>query len=616
MQTSTWTATAVIALAVGLVATDARAAALTIFHNNDGESSLLGFDDPADHGGIARAVSAIDQLRTLAMDDGRDVLTLSSGDNFLAGLTREASSRDGVDYDARALDLIGYDAVGLGNHDFDFGAEALADFIGYQENGVELLDDTTFLGANLDFTATPLEALADAGRVAGSTIVERDGNRYGIIGGITPRLAEISSPGPVAVTDFVTAINAEVAALEAQGIDKTILLSHVQGLGNDIETLQNADLGVDIVIAGGGDELLIDQTKLVDGEDVFGNEAAGVPAGAAPAGAADDTYPLQVTSNGKTTFVVTTTGNYQYWGRLNVEFDDAGNVVSVSGDPVVIGPNFGEDATAVERISDPVAATVDAIATEAVGTTDVALTNNRPDKRIREVNLGNLVADAFVWQAEQALGDELDGKAVIALQNSGGIRTNPSSPNTIEPGEITRATTLDLLPFGNSLTWTDDIDAAELIDVLEHSVSNVENVDGRFLQVSGIEFGFNPHAPEGDRVDFVRLADGTVIFDSAQGGLQPGAENIDLAIVTNNFTARGGDGFDTFAAKAFADLGFTYEQPLVNFIRDALGGVVGADAYPLGGEGRITETPLPGAVWLLGAGVAGLAAIRRRRRRA
>jgi len=75
---------------VAVTAARAEPASLTILHNNDGESALLPFADPAGHGGVARALTALDTLRALARDDGRDVLVLSSGDNFLAGLTREA----------------------------------------------------------------------------------------------------------------------------------------------------------------------------------------------------------------------------------------------------------------------------------------------------------------------------------------------------------------------------------------------------------------------------------------------------------------------------------------------------------------------------------------------
>jgi len=589
-------ATAVLAGAVA-VAADAGAASLTILHNNDGESALLPFDDPADHGGIARAVTAVDQLRALALDDGRDVLVLSSGDNFLAGLAREAGARAGVDYDARALDLIGYDAIALGNHDFDFGPAALADFVAYAEDGRALFADTPFLAANLDLAGEPaLAALADEGRIVASTVIRRGDEAYGIIGGLTERLPQISSPGAVTVTDFADAVRAEVDRLATAGVTQTILISHLQGLGHDLAILTGEGLGVDIVIAGGGGGLVIDHRKLdaETGEDVFGNAPLDVPAGAqAAADDPRDTYPLRVVEpDGRVTWVVTTTGNYQYWGRLNVEFDDAGEVTAVSGDPVAVGPAFAPDPDAVARIAAPVAERVDAIASEVVGVSEVTLANDRaPGKRVEEVNLGNLVADAFVWQAKRLLGDALAGKAVVGLQNGGGIRGGDAD---LPPGRITRADTLDLLPFANVLAWSDALDAADLVAVLEHGVSAVADADGRFLQVSGVTFTYDPAQAPGARVQEVRLADGTLVYDRAAGGLQPGADEVDLAVVTNSFTAAGGDGFAVLAEAPFADLGATYEQPLVNYIEQALEGRITAQAYPEGGEGRIRVTAADG----------------------
>jgi 5'-nucleotidase len=182
------------------------------------------------------------------------------------------------------------------------------------------------------------------------------------------------------------------------------------------------------------------------------------------------------------------------------------------------------------------------------------------------------------------LGDALAGKAVVGLQNGGGIRGGDTD---LPPGEITRADTLELLPFANFLAWTDALDAADLVAVLEHGVSAVENADGRFLQVSGVDFAYDPEATQGERIRAVRLADGTVIFDYDAGGLQPAAAAVDLAVVTNSFTAAGGDGFEVLAAAPFADLGATYEQPVVRFVAEALDGRITEAAYPEGGEGRI-----------------------------
>ena len=128
-------AVAVTALAGSLVAGAAAAAlpanadkgrgerpafTLTILHNNDGESSLLPREiEGVEYGGIARFISEVRAERResgpRSFDRGesrlRGVVTLNSGDNFLAGLTREASNEAGIDYDALAVRQVGYDAL-------------------------------------------------------------------------------------------------------------------------------------------------------------------------------------------------------------------------------------------------------------------------------------------------------------------------------------------------------------------------------------------------------------------------------------------------------------------------------------------------------------------------
>ncbi|MEM9288113.1 MAG: bifunctional metallophosphatase/5'-nucleotidase, partial [Pseudomonadota bacterium] len=102
---------------------------MTILHNNDGESQLVDAGSGLEQfGGAARFVTLVNQIRTQREGAGNAVLTLSSGDNILPGPEFNASLNDGIFYDAQVLNAIGYDAIALGNHDFDFGPDLLADF--------------------------------------------------------------------------------------------------------------------------------------------------------------------------------------------------------------------------------------------------------------------------------------------------------------------------------------------------------------------------------------------------------------------------------------------------------------------------------------------------------
>ncbi|MEE4299392.1 MAG: metallophosphoesterase, partial [Pseudomonadales bacterium] len=233
---------------------------LVILHHNDGESQLIDAGSGLeDFGGIARFKTVVDNLRAEAALNGRPVLTVTSGDNFLAGPEFNASLENGAPYyDTIALDLIGYDAMCLGNHDFDFGPQVLSDFItGFTNNW-------PFLSANIDFSGEPvLQSLVNANRIAPSTVVVKDGEQIGIIGATTPNLPFISSPGDVVVdADVAGAIQTQVALLQGQGVNKIIVISHLQSVQEDIDLIAEIS-GVDIVIAGGGDNLLANAGDLL-----------------------------------------------------------------------------------------------------------------------------------------------------------------------------------------------------------------------------------------------------------------------------------------------------------------------------------------------------------------
>jgi 5'-nucleotidase len=277
---------------------------LTVLHNNDGESHLIDAGgNNKDFGGVARFATLVKNLRAEAMRGGDGVVLLSSGDNFLAGPEFSASLKKGAPfYDAIALDLIGYDAMSIGNHEFDFGPDVLADFI--KGFGGRL----PFVSANLDFGREPrLRALVEDGSIVKSLVVRKGGERIGIVGATTPLLPFISSPRNVNVNpDVAATLQAEIDALEAAGVDKIILISHLQGMNEDLR-LAGQLRGVDIMIAGGGDELLAKGGELL------------VPGDEKPFGS----YPLIVAgADGAKIPVVTTPGDYKYVGRLIVQFDE------------------------------------------------------------------------------------------------------------------------------------------------------------------------------------------------------------------------------------------------------------------------------------------------------
>ncbi|GAA4721460.1 bifunctional metallophosphatase/5'-nucleotidase [Isoptericola chiayiensis] len=555
---------------------------LTILHNNDGESSLLPTTvDDAEYGGIARFVRKVDTLRWrsyLNYDRGesfkRGVVTLNSGDNFLAGTTFQASREEGAPfYDAVAQNLVGYDALGVGNHEFDFGPGVFGEL-------VRDVKRTPFVSANLDYSAE--DSLAGLRQLVPSTVIRERGEKIGVVGLTTPSLPTISSPGDVEVlTDLAGIAQEQVDALTERGVDKIILVSHLQGLSSELE-LVGSLTDVDVVIGGGGDEILADDSTQLfpgDADDVYGE------------------YPQIATdADGTEVPVVTTPGNYRYVGQLEVTFDRKGDVVGIDGGDsgIKVVTDTGAEAVGTSRkaerkIEEPVAAYEAALAEDIVATSDVVLDCERSEVRGVEANCGNLIADAHLWTAQQAAADFGLDAPQVAIQNGGGIRGEIDQ----EAGPVSVADTFRLQPFGNFVAIAEDVPVETFRQILEEGAFRLpESGDGAFVQAAGFSYTVDTSFPArdadqstgeqfapGERVRSVVLDDGTVLVEdgvSVDG-------TVDVAGL--NFSLNGGDAYPTLENTT---IGVSDQQSLENFLAEALGGVVSQADYPRGGEGRIT----------------------------
>ena len=382
---------------------------LTILHNNNGDSQLMDLGpDLEDFGGVAQFAAVVNREKESASSGdgdavGSGVIMLSSGDNFVASPEFDVGRRAGTFYDALALDLIGYDAIGLGSHDFDFGPDVLADFIKQVSTS-----RTPFLSSNLDFSREPvLNDLLDEGRIAKSVVVEKNGEKIGVIGAILPTLGDISSPRRVnVIRDVAREVQAEVDRLEASGVNKIVLVSHQHDLNADIALVGRVH-GVDVVVTGGGYELLANECDLL------------IPGDDTPFGP----YPIMATDQrGDRVPMVTTSGRYAYLGKLVVIFDTNGRLVDVDQDasrPIRIAREDNPFAVQTDiencrrqaefrnsvlagqiqrEVLGPLKNGLDALA-QPVANSQVNLDGRLSEVRSRETNQGSLMADALLWQA-------------------------------------------------------------------------------------------------------------------------------------------------------------------------------------------------------------------------
>lgn len=478
-------------------------------------------------GGSARLATAIAGYRNVYTN----VLLLDAGDQFQGTLYYNLFKADIITVTMNALE---YDAMAIGNHEFDDGPAELA----------RLIEGANFpiLGANIDVSAEP----ALAGKIVPSTIITRSGEPIGIIGITTPEAANISSPGPnVAFNDPATSLQAAVNDLVAQGVNKIIALTHM-GYAEDL-ALAQVITGVDVIIGGHSHSFIYTPTVPVTfTPPLYPQYSPLVPSGP---------YPTVVTAaDGKPVLVATAYQWGTFLGVLQVNFDANGEVTAYGGNPIYISNAIAKDPT-VESIITPTYKTqVETLMNTVVGTTTVDLPLTVGGYRICRVGeclLGDLVADAMLWRINSI---DPDNQYQIAIQNGGGLRAG------INVGSVTVGEIMEVLPFGNTLA-TFEITGTHLLQALENGVSRYPAYDGRFPQVAGMRYTFSADKPAGSRIIAVEVLSGTQYVPLDPNGI--------YKVVTNDFVRKGGDGYTVFRDYAINpyDFGPSLAQAAEDYIR-------------------------------------------------
>jgi len=560
---------------------------LTVLHNSDGESKLIsaGSDVLSDFGGIAKFKTLKDSLMARASLNGYSVLTLSAGDNFRAGpefyISQQLPSGQNF-YDSRALNYVGYDALALSNHEFDFGPDVAAKYVTGFENNL-----TSILCANLNFSQEDsLQNLVNSGKIKKYIIVNFGNEKVGVIGIVSPSLRYLSSPRNVIIdTNIVQVVNSLCDTLTNLGVNKIVLISPLESLKED-SLFATKTRGIDIIVSGTGTELLAKPNSLLaygDSSYVVGN------------------YPKLINNSiGQSVYLVKAGSFYKYLGKLDVEFNTQGVITSVgdqSGIYRVVGGNY-PDAVVKNiyldnNIVQPLQNALNSLASNIIGNTEVELDGIQQHLRTKETNLGDMVADAVLWKAKQLASQFGVPSPTVTIQNGGGIRNN----SLIPVGNLSELSIFSILPFPNFVTIVPNITPSQLKELLENSVSKVEIYDGRFAQISGMQLIFNPNAQAqivndegqvitpGNRIREIKLLDGTLLV--SDGTVIANAPSVTIA--TNDFVARGGDQYP-FRNSPFTNVGVSYQNTLTQYIQQELNSTITSAKYPAAGLGRITST--------------------------
>jgi 5'-nucleotidase len=252
----------------------------------------------------------------------------------------------------------------------------------------------------------------------------------------------------------------------------------------------------------------------------------------------------------------------KFLGELNVTFDDDGKVVSAVGEPLIMDAEVAEDADVVARI-DELAAPLDEIRNKVVAEAGEAIDGARENCRRVECQMGNLVADAML--------DRVKHQGIqIAFQNGGGLRAS------IDGGPVTMGEIYTVLPFQNTLS-TFYVTGATLKEALENGMAQFDDPDknGRFPQVAGMTFTFDPNGATGERV--------TEIMVQTDAGAVPLDPETLYGVVSNDFVRNGGDGYSMFRD---AENAYDFGPDLAEVVVDYL---VASGPYTPYLDGRITE---------------------------
>lgn len=404
-----------------------------ILHTNDTHSNVK--DDGKSIIGFAKLATFVETEKT-----NGNVLMLDAGDMFQGLPFANIEKGHSI---VEIVNQVGYDAMTIGNHEFDFGADNLMSIMN-----------------KLNYPVIAANVLKGEEQAVQPYIVkEFDDVKVGVFGMATPETAFKTHPDNVVgytFADIIETADATVKTLkETEKVDVVVMLSH---LG-----LEEGDYTSDLVAKG------------VEGIDVIvdGHSHTTLPEGR---------------MEGETLIVSTGTALKDI-GQVELVIED-GKVVSKTA--TLLGYESFNEVAPKQEIIDAIAKVEEAqkpMLEKVVGTTEVKLVGDREVVRTGESNLGQLATDAMI---------ELTG-ADVAITNGGGIRAS------IEAGDITMNNMVTVFPFGNTI-MVKEIKGSDLLAALEYGVDSFPETKGAFPHTAGITFTLNAYKEAGSRVSDVKVS--------------------------------------------------------------------------------------------------------------
>ena len=418
---------------------------LVILHSSEHHGVALPLDQVGGIrvGGLARRATIVEEVRR----EGQPVLLLDSGD-ILIGTALSSWFRG--EPDIRAMNLIRYDAMVAGNHDFDYGLDHLQKLVD--------LADFPILCTNLQSERSILPCR--------SSFVTRLGNvSVGVLGIVGksnfPDTFNRNVAKVLSLVDPIVSLQAEALRLRSEfHVDLVLVITH-QDSDEDLKILETVN-GVDVIIGG--------HTEGFDGLYTPGL-----------------THPVESVIRPEAVYVKTHRQG-QTLGRLDLTVKD-GSLLYARSRNIPITHLIPVESN-VQQLLFEYRQQFARHATQVLGHASVRLQGDRHIVRTQEVNFGNFLADRMRTTFETD----------IALINAGQIR------RSLEPGPVALGDVLAVLPFDSALV-TLQVTGSIIREALEHSVSQWPQHSGRFFQLSGLQVTYNGKAPVGSRVRSVMVGD-------------------------------------------------------------------------------------------------------------